>query len=429
MVNFSFDRREVLVLAVLLLAAFLVRLLLFPLQGYANDMNTYASWFNTAATHGIRPFYSVVSWCDYPPFNVYIFWVFGSIAKAVAEFGVSAFNVVKMVPNLFDLAIAGLIYVFIRKQSTFKLALAGATLYVINPAVIYNSAVWGQFDAIYTFFILLSLMLALKAKPLPSAAMFAVGLLTKPQAIALLPLVAFLIFKKSGLRSLLLSVLVFTGTIFLVILPFEWSNPVTFLGDIYFGAYGGYAYTSINAFNTWALGGLWVPDSNLFVLGWALFGAFTVFALFVLHKRFHVSGEWLVFFLAFMMIFAFFMLPTRIHERYLFPAIALLSLMFPFIKKTRALYVVITATFLVNVSYVLYWLNAYANAGYTYSPNLSGDPVVLAVSVVNLVMFLYASMLMWFELKGKSWLKVEPLTLGAQTKEVEQAETEPGTKS
>ncbi len=384
-------------------------------------MNTFASWFNTAAEYGVRPFYSVVSWCDYPPFNVYLFWAFGSLAKAVSAFGISSFNIVKLVPNLFDLGIAALIFVFVRKQLSFKHALLGMALYAFNPAVVFNTAVWGQFDAIYTFFLLLSLVLALKGKPLPSAAAFAVGLLTKPQGIALLPLVAFLIFKKNGLKSLLLSALVFVGTVFLVIAPFEWSNPVTFLGDIYFGAYGGYEYTSINAFNSWALVGLWVPDGSLFILGWALFGAFTVFSLFVLHKRFKVSGEWLVLFLAFMLFFAFFMLPTRIHERYLFPVVSILALMFPFIKKTRALYVVITATLLANVSYVLYWLNAYVNAGYTYSPNLTGDPVVLAVSMVNLVTFLYASMLMWIELKGKSWLKVEPL--GA--KEVRQNEVKP----
>ncbi len=251
-------------------------------------MATFSYWFNTAAEHGIRPFYTVVwqnvGWIDYPPFNVYIFWAFGSLAKAAS---ISTVNMVKLVPNLFDLATALLIYVFVRKQTSFKLALMATALYTFNPAVIYNAAVWGQFDAIYTFFLILSLMLALKSKPKLSAAAFAIGLLTKPQGIALAPLVAFLIYKKNGLKNLLVSVLVFTATIFLVILPFEWSNPVTFLSNIYFGAYRGYAYTSINAFNLWGLYGLWVPDGNLFILGWALFGAFAVFTLYFLHKRFN----------------------------------------------------------------------------------------------------------------------------------------------
>ena len=411
LVNFSFPKREIGILAAMLGVSFIVRLLLFPLQGYANDMGTYASWFNTAAEHGIRPFYGVVGWVDYPPFNVYIFWAFGSLAKALSVYGVSIYNIVKLAPNLFDLATAVLIYAFVRKQSSFKLALTATALYTFNAAIIYNAAVWGQFDAIYTFFLVLSLVLALKSKPYFSAASFAVALLTKPQGIALAPLIVFLIYKKNGLKNMLLSVAVFAATVLLVILPFEWSNPVSFLSGIYFGAYGGYQFTSINAFNLWGLFGLWIQDGYLSIVGWAMFGAAATFTLYVLYKRFNVSGEWLALFSAFMLFFAFFMLPTRIHERYLFPAISILALMFPLIKKVRPLYVALTATLLVNQAYVLYWLNAYVNAGYTYSPNLSGDPVVLAVSVVNLVMFFYSLTLLWNELKGRQWLKTEPVML------------------
>jgi Gpi18-like mannosyltransferase len=411
--SFSFEKREIIILAGLLFLAFLVRVLLFPLQGYQNDMATFGYWFNTAAETGPRAFYTVVlqdvGWIDYPPFNVYIFWVFGSLAKALSPYGVSLTNIIKLVPNLFDLGIAGLIYFFVRKQLTFKLALVASALYAFNPAVIFNAAVWGQFDAIYTFFLVLSLILAINSKPKLSAAAFAVGLLTKPQGIALAPLIAYLIFRKNGLKSMLVSLLVFAATVFVVILPFEWTNPLTFLSGIYFGAYGGYAFTSVNAFNSWALFGLWIPDGGLFIVGWLLFGVFAIFSLYVLHKRFSSKGTLLVLFTAFMLFFAFFMLPTRIHERYLFPAISILALMFPFIKKTRLLYVVLTGTLLANISYVLYWLNTYANAGLTYGPNLTGDPVVLAVSLVNLITFLYASTLMFDEFKGRKGLEINPL--------------------
>jgi Gpi18-like mannosyltransferase len=252
-------------------------------------------------------------------------------------------------------------------------------------------------------------MLALKAKPELSAATLAIALLTKPQAIALAPLIAFLIYKKSGLKRMLFSVLTFALTIFLIILPFQWNGqPLTSLSQIYFGGFGQYAVTSVNAFNLWAFFGLWVPDGSFFIAGWALFGAFAVFTLYFLHKRFNASDEFLAVFAAFMLFFAFFMLPTRIHERYLFPAISVLALMFPFIKKARLLYAVLTATLLVNEAYVLYWLNvAYPNA----IRNLTGDPVVLAVSGINLLMLLYASLLMWNELRGHGALRPEPPAL------------------
>ena len=298
-----------------------------------------------------------------------------------------------------------MIYIFVRKQASFKTALLATSLYTFNPAIIYNTAIWGQYDAIYTFFLVLSLMLALKSKPKLAAATFALGLLTKPQGIVLAPIVAFLIYKKNGLKNLLISVAVFAGTVFLVILPFQWSNPITFLSKIYFGGYGEYAFTSVNAFNIWGLYGLWIRDGGLlFTVGLALFGIFAAFTLYFLYKRFNASNEFLAIFAAFMLFFAFFMLPTRIHERYLFPAISVLALMFPFLKRTRPLYVVLTATLLINQAYVLYWLNFY----YPSAPNLTGDPVVLAVSAINLLMLLYASVLMWGELRGRGWLKTEP---------------------
>ncbi|MCW4000486.1 MAG: glycosyltransferase family 39 protein [Candidatus Bathyarchaeota archaeon] len=402
MVSFpAVKQREVIGLAVLLALAALVRVLLYPQQGYPIDTNCFTSWFNTAATSGIHSFYQV-TWSDYPPFNVYIFWFFGSIANAASNAGINAVNIVKLVPTLFDLATAILIYVFMRKQLGAKQTLIATALYAFNPAIIFNVAWWGQFDAIYTFFMLLSLMLALKKKPELAAVIFAVALLTKPQGIALLPLVALVIFLKDGAKRLLTSIGAFAAALFLLILPFDWAgNPVTFLSNIYFGAYSGYQFTSINAFNIWGMFGMWVPDGNLFIVGWVLFGLFAAFFLYVAYKRFKVDGDSIILFSAAMMFFAFFMLPTRIHERYLFPVLSVLVLLFMLYKKTRPLYIGLTATLLVNEAYILYWLNvSYPNA----SPSLSGDPVVVAVSIINLALFFYGTLLMWNELKGRSWL-------------------------
>ena len=397
MVSFSLGKREVIYVALLLLVAFVFRLILFPLQGYQNDMGTFSYWFNAAASEGIRPFYTYVlqnvGWIDYPPFNVYLFYAFGSLGKAFSTVDMSFF--VKLVPTIFDVVTSAVIYIFLRKHLTTKQSLIATAFYTFNPAIIYNVAVWGQFDAIYTFFLLLSMLLALKRKPEMSAVVFGIAILTKPQSIALLPLIAVLIFKKSGVKRLLTSIAAFAATIFVVILPFEWSNanPITFLSQIYFGAYGNYQYTSINAFNFWGLFGLWIPDGNLSYVGWALFAAFAAFAMFVLYKRYHVSGDNLAIYASFMLLFAFFMLPTRIHERYLFPAIIMLVLLIPFVKKARYLYIGLTATLFINQAYVLYYLNQGAFIA-------TGDLVVLAVSAINLILFIYASILLWVNSKA-----------------------------
>jgi Gpi18-like mannosyltransferase len=396
----------------LIAVSFIVRFLLFPIPGYKNDMGTFEAWFRTAADNGLRSFYSLTR-CDYPPFNVYLFWGFGSLANAFTLFRTPQIAyVIKLVPAIFDAAIGFLIFVFVRSRLNFKVAAISVVLYVFNPAIIYNSAVWGQFDAIYTFFLVLSLMLALESKPELSTVTYAVAVLTKPQAIALLPLIAYLIIRKRGLRRLATSLIAGATTVFVVILPFEWSNPLTFLANNYFFGYNEYAFTSVNAFNTWALGGLWIQDTLVtFMIGWMLFAVLATFVLYLLHKRFGASGELLVLFSAFILFFGFFMLPTRIHERYLFPAISMLTLVFLFLKKMRPLYVLLTSTLLANIAYVLYWLNVYANAGYTYGPNLTGDPIVLAISLINLIAFLYVLLLMWDELRGRSWFRISFLKI------------------
>lgn len=417
------EKRELAILATLLFVAFMVRFAFFSNQGYQIDTNDFMAWFQHAANVGPRAFYSNI-WCDYPPFNVFFFWGFGLLAKSLSAFSMNMFvYVMKIPPNLFDMATAFVIFAFILKRLSLKWALAGVTLYVFNPAVVFNAAVWGQFDAIYTFFLVSSLFLMFESKKNLAIVAFMLGVLTKPQSIAMAPLFIYLVLRKSDWKGFLTSLGVAAATFVAVILPFEWTNgnPVTWLSNIYFGAYSGYQYTTLNAFNIWGLGGMWVPDTGgLNILGWVLFGAMAAFTLYLVHKRYDVSNELLLIFAAFVLFFSFFMLPTRIHERYLFPAISMLVLMFPFLKKTRLVYVVLTTTCFVNQAYVL---NALVTA-YPYGANLTGDPVGLIVSLINLIAFLYVLMLMIDELQGRkalfhSSMELEP-TLQKEEKVTEQ---------
>jgi 4-amino-4-deoxy-L-arabinose transferase-like glycosyltransferase len=83
----------------------------------------------------------------------------------------------------------------------------------------------------------------------------------------------------------------------------------------------------------------------------------------------------------------------------------MITLITPFIKKARVFYVVITATFLSNIAYVLYWLNFYVKANYAGGPNLTDDPVVIVVGIINVILFLYGSLLLWRELGNKNTIK------------------------
>jgi hypothetical protein len=80
---------------------------------------------------------------------------------------------------------------------------------------------------------------------------------------------------------------------------------------------------SVAAPNPWALlVGYGVPDGGYAILGAALLLAGLVAALLPLRRG---HDLWTLLAVGALMVFAFYFLPTRVHERYLFPAMALLA--------------------------------------------------------------------------------------------------------
>ena len=388
-----------------LLSSLAARILLFPIQGCMSDLGTFAVWFNAAAEYGPFSFYHFISWCDYQPLNIYIFWAFGSLAKWLSLFGTSTLNFILKLPStLFDTATAGLIFLFLRKRLSFDSSLIAMSLCAFNPATIFNGSVWGQFDAIYTFFLILSLILIFQTRLTPAALTFTAAVLAKPQSIALAPLIVFLIIKKRSWKTVVASVLASGALILIVAAPLSPGNLLDFLTYIYLKGYRGYPYTSLNAFNLWAFGGFWKSDAqtllylDFFKIGWILFGVLSAFSLYYVNRisrRGEKTGrnfEIAVLFTAFVLLFGFFILPTRIHERYLFPVFSVLAMILPFARETRVLYGVLTFTYLANLAYVLPFLNAGAYIS-------DGDPFVYAISAINLATFVYMLLLMVMKLK------------------------------
>jgi len=350
-------KSHLVLLAVILALSLAVRLVLSQIPGYFLDLQTFSSWYQRAAENGLSQFYDPPHWSDYPPFNVYIFWLFGKIALST---GLEASLVFQKLPqNLFDIATCILLFIFLRRYISPKAAIFATAIYAFNPATIFNLAIWGQMDSVYTFFIVGTIMALIGSKYELSGGLFAFGVLTKPQTAILLPVVAYIILKNGGWRRALFSSAVFWAVIFIVIIPFNWENPVVFLVERYAG-YFVYPYTSINAYNFWALDGFWDPDTVTFagltLQTWGLAG-FILLAAFILWqlRRNYEPGS--AIFAIFLLMFSFFMVMTRMHERYLFPTLAILIMVFP-LRITLCFYAGITATYLFNLAYILPYLNA-----------------------------------------------------------------------
>ena len=83
-----------------------------------------------------------------------------------------------------------------------RAGLGAAALYFLNPVALYNSAYWGQVDAIYTFFALLAVVLMARRHWYLAGAAVAAGLLAKFQTIAFVPLLLFETYRLGGWRAI-----------------------------------------------------------------------------------------------------------------------------------------------------------------------------------------------------------------------------------
>jgi hypothetical protein len=197
-----------------------------------------------------------------------------------------------------------------------------AACYLLNPALILAGPVWGQVDAAGSLFFLLALV-ALSADRFALAGGLAiVAGLAKPQfGLVILPVLVVVGQRLWRARDLApLAAVVAGGAVaglaigaFLGLSPFHWaerlSGTATFQPD-----------TSLNAINVWGvLVGFEIDDAPYVGIG-ALLLAIGLVASLVPLRRGHDLA--IVLTVGMMLAFAFYFLPTRVHERYLFPAFA-----------------------------------------------------------------------------------------------------------
>jgi dolichyl-phosphate-mannose-protein mannosyltransferase len=347
----ALDKRKLganflLVFSCLTLVALLVRLPLFSAAPFPTDLGNFKAWALRIAETGPLFFYNSSYFCDYPPFSLYILWFLGGLVKL---FKLSAnealFNMIIKIPAFFcDIGAAWLMAQLLRKKNPL-LGLMLAGLYLLTPAVIYNSAYWGQMDSYYTFLVLGAFyLLVVKRRPEWAAALVTASFLTKAQTIAFIPLFIMYLWlnfeQKRCWRTIGAALLAFV----LIILPFNLQQPVGWIFDLYRKQAGLYPYATLNAANFWGLlngnnqaDSLWVlPGLSYAAVGYFLFAVLTVWCGYYYWRR-RTRGGLLV--ALAMNTLAFFMFFPRMHERYLFPVFALLALVFAFYKDRRLFYI------------------------------------------------------------------------------------------
>lgn len=378
-----------------LTAALVLRLLLVALPiGFFIDIQSFQAWALKLAEVGPGKFYDSI-WSDYPPAYMYVLWLLGGIHKFLTwalggvfsllgqtapQFNGLLVFLVKMPGVAADILNSWLIFKILEGRVSQRTAYRAAILYAFNPITIFVSAIWGQMDAVLLSAMLGAVYFMLANRLIPAILLTALAVLIKPQGLFLVPAIVGTQWYRHPIHKWLLGI---GGGLlggYLLILPFTavsakhkgLQGPIAFMWEKMQATAGTYPYSSVNAFNLWMPTKMWQPDSRLFLgiehryVGLALLLATIGLVFWSVWKKREEMRASKVVLVAAIVLLACFLLPTRMHERYLFPAVAMLALASAFNRSLRWNYWAFSATALINILYA-YFLY--------YSPGKWWDPV------------------------------------------------------
>ncbi len=409
-------------MALLLILGLALRLSFIQADGFKSDISSFEGWTLGLLAHPTADFYSTQGFADYPPGYLYVLIAVGHIYKALIHSDDQLFWLkiaVKMPGIVFDLIDSWLVYLIVRRFASAWQAYVAAACVALNPAFIIVSGFYGQVDSVPAQMTLLAVLLIIRAYRLSGWALFAtvtgawllvsVSILMKPAAVVVAILFALFPFMRgitnsrreravataTGLFAALLIALLLSA-------PFHPSNNPTkilsWLYERYHFASNVYPYNSVNAFNLYSIAQkFWQPDGQVILslgsLGIERYEAGIVLfvgATIILGWKLLERQEEIAFLEAAMMLsLAYFVLLTRMHERYVFNAVMLIAPLVFFRRRYLIALALLSLTLLLNLYYTLVYQAAVTGAlGIVDSTNLL--PLISKpASVLNVLIFLY----------------------------------------
>jgi len=403
-------RDAIVPLGVLLALGLALRLIiayaLLPGSGFGVDLGSFSGWATELAQNGPWGFYDRPGFVDYTPGYLYVLWGLGLASQALA---VPIGDLLKLPAIFADMALALAIFALAAELgASRRRAIAAAAVFLLVPITWFDSAVWAQVDSVGTVFLLLAVRELWRGRSERAAILTTVAAIIKPQFGILIPLAAIVIIRRhlverpdDGSRLGGGPIRILTTTIAgilaatLICLPFGLAIvPLPFvgislenslLGQILSTA-GGYPYATVNAYNPWALvsmdgsglalGGTWIRDVlnpadpidpflaplgiPAVLVGGGLIAAAIGVLMVVLWRR-HDDRRALLVALTVMAI-AFFVIPTRVHERYLYPFFALGAILLVLRPRWAVVYAILAAANFANL-YGILTLPFYDNPG------------------------------------------------------------------
>lgn len=414
----------------LLASAFFLRLFLAPSMGFKADMDINLAYGKQAVAHGLTSVPDLFAGTDsemLPPLFIYQDALVHHISQAQLAAIESQHPDVaatwervrfKMLPITYDLLTGLVILLVLAALAPPPWPLLGAALYLFNPCVFLNSSVWGQFDSVHCFFMLLVVVCCAKAmvshKRLWWVLAWMMGALafgSKLQSIVILPLLAVWTVSRAKPRDAFLAVVAGALTLLALYAPFLLAHRWDYLDRVFVRSFTRYGFTQINAFNVWALGFTAPSGTTLLGLSYARLGQLGYLAcllwlcslVFKASRSGPAEGElWRQCFVAGAYAsVAPFMVLTAMHERYIAPAIAFLILAACVDRRLRWPAAGYSLTYALNMYYVLRLINLPAEQLPAY--NAGNFALRVFGSLFNVAMFV------WFSARLPGLLRSPPL--------------------
>lgn len=320
-------------LALLLLAA-LIRLALLPQPGYLPDLDLHKSWGQALYEQGFEGTLTMPnSPVNYFPNYALTLYVFKGIYAFYVQvlhgadpFGSTVLTeLLKLPATLADLGLGILLYVWAGKWARGTRRLVAPALYLLNPGVIYDTALWGQVDSLHTTLAVLAFMAWYSGHRTGAWVLMVAAMMTKLHAIVFLPLLLALALYDDGIRGFVRKRLpAILATAAIASLPLLLTLGPARLAVGSFGSVAKYPYLTMNAMNVWwpvsrVMGGMVRDDLGPVPMVYVGFAAFVMAAIAILDSWRRRRSELRTLEAAALLALAFFLFPTEIHERYIFP--------------------------------------------------------------------------------------------------------------
>ena len=374
MTQFARRHPTFLSLSIIIAAAAIVRMPFWLSSTYAyghGDAIIWEVWSRAIYEHG---FINVFRTADSNNVGYhYVLWptgeIYGRWFSPEFELWTAPIRIlVKIPPFVCDIALGVLIFFIARSLSRagtvagrHAQAAAAALAFALAPQSVYDSMWWSQIDSVITLCMVGAAFLLLRGYPGWAFAAWMVGFLFKPQPIVILPVLLAFAYWRFGMAAMLRGVACGVALGLAALAPFLLHGDAGRIGgtyqtmfqqdpiDLAEGAWNGwsiydlYGDDPIPADTAFSVAGL---DVTYATLSLALSAAATLLVLAYLRRHLDDAGMLAA---CAAMVFAFYILPTSTHERYLYPAFAFAA---PLLVRSRWLvlpYALLSVTFMLNL--------------------------------------------------------------------------------